>query len=313
MKQILNKLFLFGILGSFVLLYSCGDDDTEIVLDPPTIDFTIVSGATVNDDKTEVTGTAGEEIVWNFTVTAPSGFNTFRIEGLANQFERSREDLDLEEGATVANINGIVTTFSSSTTATLTLTAVSEDNQVTTASVLVIIESAPAEVRTAVLLAAPLGNDESETFYSVSEARTYSNSDVLTTAANISGNIDFGYYYGQTSNASLSSPSGYPSNIYDLSPWGTRNSTAMVLNPITSAEYLELDQVSEVQAELDDVDFAGAATTLTNLAVGDIVAIRTAGSMEGFVRVVSVTGTDGADGRVELEMILNKEAESEED
>ena len=50
MKQILNKLFLFGILGSFVFLYSCGDDDTEDpVIDPPTIALAAATNGTIVD------------------------------------------------------------------------------------------------------------------------------------------------------------------------------------------------------------------------------------------------------------------------
>lgn len=311
MKQIFNKLFLFGILGSFVLLYSCGDDDTEDINNTPTISFEVVSGGTVNDDGTEVTGDAGEPIVWNFTVNAPSGFNTFRIEGLSETVEFTRNDLGLDAGETQANINGVETTFSTGGVATLTLTAVSEDNLVGTASVLVNINDSPdAEVRTAQILAAPLGNDESQTFYSVSEARTYSVDDVRDAGStNVSQNIDFGYYYGASQNASLSSPSSYPTAVYDLSFWSTRNATAMVVSPITAEQYLGLSTVAEVEAALATVDFANAPTTLTNLTVGAIAAIRTAGGMEGFVQVTAINGTDGANDNIELELILAKSAD----
>ena len=309
MKQILNKLFLFGILGSFVLLYSCGGDDPEEpTIDPPSISFT-VTGGTANADLTEVSAQVGTPVEWDFTVGAPGGFNTFRIEGLAQTVEFTRNDLNLDAGATTATID-VTTEFTSAGTATLTLTAVDEGDQSTVATVLVTVTSAPAEVRTAVLLAAPTGDNTSQTFYSVGENRTYSNGDVTGTAAAVSQNIDFGYYYGATANASISSPNDYPTAIYDLAAagWGTRNITSLVKGAITSSAYAELSSVASVETALSGVDFTSAPETVTGLVADDIIAFKTAGDVEGFIKVVSITGTDGSNGRIELELILAQEA-----
>ena len=316
MKQILNKLFLFGILGSFVLLYSCGGDDPEEpTIDPPSLSIS-VTGGELNAAQDELIVDQGSELTFTVSITAPGGFNTFRLTQTSGNpvviNEQTRNDIGVDAGTPDVTVTVPPFSYTSGDVAELTFTVADDSNpsQSTDAVVAVTINARPAEVRTAVLLAAPTGDNTSQTFYSVGENRTYSNGDVTGTAAAVSQNIDFGYYYGATANASISSPNDYPTAIYDLAAagWGTRNITSLVKGAITSSAYAELSSVASVETALSGVDFTSAPETVTGLVADDIIAFKTAGDVEGFIKVVSITGTDGSNGRIELELILAQEA-----
>ena len=64
--------------------------------------------------------------------------------------------------------------------------------------VTIAIPSPTAMTQTAVMLYTPLGSLTSETFYSISENKTYSRKSVESTSDPVSPLIDFGYYYGAT-------------------------------------------------------------------------------------------------------------------
>ena len=152
------------------------------------------------------------------------------------------------------------------------------------------------------MLYAPLGDSSSQTFYSIGKNQTYSLSDVVSTTDPVSASIDFGYYYGSTDNAALASPAEY--TIYDLSAWGSQNATTLAVTTITSAEYLEMVTVSDIETAIAGVDVTDANGTVTNLSANDILMFKTVDNVQGLIHVSAITGTDGSDGMIELEMKL---------
>ena len=315
MKNLINNLFLFGLLGSIVFLYSCnGGDDEPVVMtpDPPSISLS-VEGGTLSADQSMLTVEAGSSLTFSATVTAPGGFNRFFLVENNNtdpSADFSRRDLSLDAGATTAQISLNPFSYPTAGNALLTFTAVDDEGQTTEAVVNVTITSQPAEVRSQTLLAAPLGDNSSKTFYSVSNDALYSNNDVTGTADPLSAAIDFGYYYGASENASLASPSSYPTSIYDLTAigWGTLNTTALATTTISASTFAELSSVADVEGQLENVDFSTAPALVTNLSEGDVLAFSTAGGVQGLIRVVTITGTFNAGDNIELELILAQEA-----
>ncbi|WPP53452.1 fasciclin domain-containing protein [Catalinimonas niigatensis] len=155
----------------------------------------------------------------------------------------------------------------------------------------------------AVLLAAPLGQASgtrtSETFFSSSTGETYSVDEVVGGNGVTSADIDFGYYYGATNEASLAAPSDYPAAVYNLGPnganWSALNETMFRatnnlsiddFNAISAADAARLVQEYEVATE-DEV------SEINNLSAGDLYAFRTVDNRYGILQVLEIV--DGND------------------
>ncbi len=170
----------------------------------------------------------------------------------------------------------------------------------------------------AVLLAAPLkdpdnvvGTRTSETFFSADDGLTYSVEDVVRGASVNSADIDFGYYYGATDRASLASPAEYPKEIYDLTStganWNDVNATAF--RPVNNFTLDDFDAITEADAARLVQEYeisSGDVGQITDLAAGDLFAFRTVDNRYGILRVLNITGTDGSDGRIDLEVKVTK-------
>lgn len=151
----------------------------------------------------------------------------------------------------------------------------------------------------AVLLQAPVKNPDnvpgsrtSETFFSADDGNVYSVEDVVQGTNISSAGIDFGYYYGQTNEASLASPAAYPSTIYDLGPtganWSTLNETLFRTTTLTSADFdaFTVAQGDEIAGEFEVG--SGETQEITNLAEGSVYAFKTADERFGLLRIEEI-------------------------
>ena len=93
----------------------------------------------------------------------------------------------------------------------------------------------------AVLLEAPLGDRTSKTFFNSKNGMTYTVQEVIDGNDISSADIDFGYYYGQTNEASIASPNDYPTNIQDLTSsganWSALNATTFRTTNLTLDDF----------------------------------------------------------------------------
>jgi uncharacterized surface protein with fasciclin (FAS1) repeats len=173
----------------------------------------------------------------------------------------------------------------------------------------------------AVLLAAPVGQGAgqrtSETFFSAATGETYSVEDVVAGTDGVaSADIDFGYYYGATNNASLAAPSDYPQQVYNLTATGanwsalnetmfspTNNLTLDDFNAIGPADAVRLVQEYEVASAA-----SAPVTEITTLSAGDLITFKTVNDLYGIIRVIEVVDGnndgefDGIDDSIELEV-----------
>ncbi len=165
-----------------------------------------------------------------------------------------------------------------------------------------------------VLLVAPLkdpdnvvGSRTSKTFFNADDGETYSVEDVQAGTNVSSADIDFGYYYGASNRASLASPAQYPTAIYNLTSsganWNDLNATSFRLtNNLLPSGF---DAIGEADAARLVQEYEIASNDegeITNLTAGDFFAFKTVDERYGLIRVLSITGTDGSDGRIELEV-----------
>lgn len=170
------------------------------------------------------------------------------------------------------------------------------------------VETDNVDVFSATLLYAPTGDNASKTYVDATTGETFSRNDVENTSEAISQRLDFGYAYGATSGAWLSSPSSYPSFVgYDLSSWNTRNTTTFRSTSISDEEYLS----ATTSAKLQEIFDGGTdeADRKSGLEVGDILAFRLDGSRDGklgLIKIVEINpGTDNTD-YIEIEIVIEQ-------
>jgi len=302
MKKIFEKVIIVSSLLGLIFFYGCSEDE---VIEEVASSIDISLSATTSDGNSLVSGgnvTAADSFSIVISITAEAGFNTLNISGDVASSTINRNDLDIASGTTDAKVTLTVLASSSLGDGSIDFEAVDEEGNTATASFSFVVVSPAAKIQTAVILYAPLDDNSSQTFYSIANNQTYSLGDVISTSDPVSASIDFGYYYGSTDNAALASPAEY--TIYDLSAWGSQNETTLAVTTITSAEYLEMVTVSDIETAIAGVDVTDANGTVTNLSANDILTFKTVENIQGLIHVKAITGTDGSDGMIELEMKL---------
>jgi hypothetical protein len=302
MKKIFEKVIIVSSMLGLVFFYGCSEDD---VADDVVASIDISLSATTSDGNSLVSGgnvTAADSFSIVISITAEAGFNTLNISGDVASSTINRNDLDIASGTTDAEVTLSVSTSSSLGEGNIDFEAVDEEGNTATTSFSFVVVSPAAKIQTAVMLYAPLGDSSSQTFYSIGKNQTYSLSDVVSTTDPVSASIDFGYYYGTSDSAALASPAEY--TIYDLSAWGSQNATTLAVTTITSTAYLEMVTVSDIETAIAGVDVSDANGTVTNLSANDILMFKTVDDVQGLIHVSAITGTDGSDGVIELEMKL---------
>ena len=302
MKKISKKIITIFSVSGVMVFYACNENEVIPTVVP---DLNISISATTSDGVTLING--GEvNLLDTFSIivsiSAEVGFNTLNVSGNVTSTV-NRNDLNLASGTKDVDITFNISSGSLGE-GNIDFEAVDEEGNTATTSFSFVVVSPKAKIQTAVILYAPLGDLSSETFYSILNNETYSRNEVESTADPISTSIDFGYYYGASDNASLASPAEYP--IYNLTDagWMTRNATILSTTAITSAEYLEMVTVSDLEAAISDIDLSNANGTVTNLSEGDILIFKTVEDIQGLINVSAISGTNGSDGMIEIEIKL---------
>ncbi|ELR70817.1 hypothetical protein C900_03425 [Fulvivirga imtechensis AK7] len=318
MKRLFNQLSLFAVIGSVVLLTSCGDDDDgETLPNAPTMTVELASNSAGSISGNVITVNSGEKLIFDVDITAPGGFNTFRIERDGSvEFERTRNQLGLDLGTTVVPTISPEITYTAESDVEITLEFIAVDDVGTGQTAvetftIEVIATPSVTIYEAFLLASPLGDGSSETFFSTTTGDKYSNSEVLGTGDDLSSEIDFGYYYGQTNKATLAGIDAYPTNIVDVDAWDNQNITLFRTTTMTGAEF---DAITEFDSDDISAEYevgTAEAGSKTNLSAGTVLAFKTdatktGGSKFGLLKVVSIVGTDGQGDGINIEVKVNK-------
>ncbi|MEK6477641.1 fasciclin domain-containing protein [Catalinimonas sp. 4WD22] len=159
----------------------------------------------------------------------------------------------------------------------------------------------------AFLLAAPTAEETSETFFSTSTGELYSFDDVVSSTEPLSAEIDFGYFYGNTLEATLLSPDNgnWTSTVgYDMGEWNQLNTTVFRSTNLSAEGF---DAIASSQGDAIEAEFeAGTAVTspgrINGLVADDVVAFQTEDGRFGLVKVVEVVGTTGANDGIRIEV-----------
>ncbi|MEQ9374434.1 MAG: hypothetical protein RIG68_04625 [Imperialibacter sp.] len=331
MKKLFRNLLFFSAIGSVAILASCGGDEEEPLPDGPSI--TVAVSGDVEGSGEEFTAITGDEVTFAVSITAPGVFNTLNItpsiDGVAGTLvPYTRDDTEVTTNAdnTTASIN-LSYEFDEEDEGkeiSWTFEAVDDSDQKATKTITVTASAPPspeARAYSTVLLSAPIGattaEKSSETFFSTSTGLTYSMKAVLESSDPISANIDFGYFYGASTFATLASPAAYPF-AYGQAAWGTKNATTFRRTTLDDTAFGAEGSVktwADIDAAVEAATAADADPGIeSGLEEGEVLAFvtastKTGGSKKGLILVKSITGAAGSDGKIELEILVQEDAE----
>ena len=308
MRKVTNYLWMFMMAATVLFVTSCGED-TEI---DPSFDPTTIEFERGGEDIVDTTAAPGETITFDINVDFDEDRGTLNLivtDGDDNEVGTTRP-------LTTDPIQVLQTTYEvpEDASGTIVLTASLEDADGTVVAsedfTINIVPPTPFTTYSTVLLAAPTGDETSKSFFSTSDGKLYSFGEVVGTADPLSEDIDFGYFYGRDLNATLSSPDEWPDDagLYSgLERWGTKNDTDFRTTTLGEADFDAYENGNEIAAEFDVNSGTDVGGRVSNLAAGDVIAFSTADDRFGLIEVVSITGTDGSDGRIEINVKVTDE------
>lgn len=314
MRKLFNQLLTFAVLGSVVLLTSCGDDDTDVIAPALSVEIggtdidqaTFDVGETVDLTVTFVSEAELAGLSYAVTVDGTTGSTTTIPFG----------DIGLGTAETAGTFNFTfpVNETLSGSSVILSVTAEDKTGKTATDDFSFDVTSSPqARSYSAILLNAPTADKTNTAFFSSSDGEVYSPAQVTGTADAISPKIDFGYYYGQTNQASLASPADFVNTAFaaQVEGWSTLNNVSFRSTTLTATEFLELSTYADIDAAYDNGTDEGGI--VTNLTIGDVVAFetdadKTGGSKRGLVLVKDISGTVNSNDYIELDVLVQEPA-----
>jgi hypothetical protein len=139
------------------------------------------------------------------------------------------------------------------------------------------------------------------------------NGEVITSSAagasaTVQARVDLVYFFGTTNQASMGAPNDSVVAIAhtgstSLPTWTTKNATKFVKTSITAADF----SASANDSLVKTVDAATISGSFVNtLAVGNVVAFKTASGKLGLFHVQSVDGTTGTDRSITINVKVQK-------
>ncbi|MGB3181520.1 MAG: hypothetical protein WBB45_09030 [Cyclobacteriaceae bacterium] len=310
MRRLTHYAAFLLMIGA-IFMFSCGEDDgIEPIGGNPSITFSGEDADSINASSPVFEAEAGETFDVTVLVDAPDGFNVLRVNKIVDGSSTQLEEYTrTSQGQTDFSTTFSYTVMAEDADATteIEFEAVDDDNDTTTETIEIIVSEPMVNNYSTVLLASPLADGSSATFFSSEDGNVYSSNDVTGTSDPISETIDFGYYYGATDMASLASPNAYPTSISSLSGWSTLNSTELRVTALTSGQFDETSTAAAIQAAFDGATAGGDPEVVSNLSVGDVVAFQTDankadGSRYGLLIVKNIVEGTSADGEIQIDV-----------
>jgi hypothetical protein len=295
----MKKLLLIAGIALFSTTFffsSCTDDEEPQPSQPPSINFLTGSDLISSDATVTVNG-------------------TFKIKVYAEENADSKSNLRSLEITRVFNLNSWDTTFTyndPNLTAEINFTAqpvagvenitfevTDNDGQKASISVKITTEEATGgPIRTFTMKI--LGSYQSTTgssFASI-DGSVYN----LAEAKANSANVDFLYWWGATTSATIGAPDDvnaatvYNNPTNGIPTWDTKNPTRFKTTTVTGAEFDAYGDDTEIIAIATGAD----QTRTGSLAVGNVIAFMTASGKYGVIKVTDIVA--GADGQITIDV-----------
>ncbi len=315
MKKFIKNLTYIAVVASLGFMMSCNED--EETPDVPIVSFE----SSVLDETGSAELEPGDVLSFIIEVNAPGGFNTLNGTFFKDGTEFQDTVISKTPGTSPLDYTSDQFNFEMGnedvgSVFAIEFQAVDEEGQLSNKLILTVEVTSPAaRSYSTVLLTPPLGDTKetktSETFFSTNTGETYSMNEVLTTTEPVSGEIDFGYFYGQNTGATLSDPESYPF-AYGQADWGTRNSTTFRRTSLTALT--EIATWADIDAAFDAAEDPDADPGIeAELAIGEILAFETdgdkaGGAKRGLILIVDYSGEGTSEGVIQLDIVVQEEA-----
>jgi hypothetical protein len=308
MKKLKFLSLLIFMMAAFMM--ACEEDDETPLLDDPIIEL-MVADSTFSD----YAGTVGTELVIDVEVTAPNGLERLETRKVVNGTVDDDSPFTTTYTPTGASndlsevIEYTLSEEDIGEDVVLEFEAFDMDGNSTISEIVLTVENTPTVVFSTVLLSAPLADLSSETFFSTSTGDTYSVNEIISTVDPISEIIDFGYFYGETFNATLASPAAYPID-YTEDTWVDLNETKLKMTDLTSTEFLEYSSdVETIVSLFDDADFGSNEGQVRNLEAGDVIAFELSedrDSRRGLILVSEIVEGAGENSYISIDVTVEQ-------
>jgi len=299
MKHLSFKLLGTLALGGLLFLGACnGDDDDngEPQVTKPSMDF-IGSGDYTSSDETVDKGDTvrfkwviqkGDNDLDRFSITGGQAGGT--VYDSTNLSDNNADRYEDQIGIRMNDAGEHQYTFEAWDT---------ENNKTSKSITITVEEQEQVQTYDQTLLAAPLLEEDSESFYASSDNSTYTKNEA-DGDANIQGKIDFGYWYSQDDGAVLVNTEEYPA--YELE-WSNTSTTQFGETDLEVSTFVGIGNSDEVIVNAtSDLSSKNA----TNLQEDDIVAFETDGGKKGLIKVNNVTEGAGTEGKIEFRVKIQK-------
>ena len=275
MKRFLNYYLSMTLIASLFLVTSCGEDAEDDLIDAPVLEIV----GTEEGEETAATVDAGEEVAFTVNVNAPGGFNTFIVNKTVGDGET--EEIVNEARTPGSTQEDFTYLFQYTPTAAeagqdivFDFIAVDDNARERSITYTITVNEQLVNVFPAVLLYAPDAEGNTETFFSATTGETYSSGEVTSTAEAVSPLIDFGYFYGETMEATIASPANFPFEV-GQSGWNTRNDTQLRLTDMDQSAFNEANSSAVINAAFDEAESGSNPGQVSNLQVGSVIAFET--------------------------------------
>ncbi|HET8858545.1 hypothetical protein [Marivirga sp.] len=312
MKKFLNNGLLLAAAG--MLFFTACDpaaDEEGSLINGPTITLT---------SELELSYAEGEEVELEYEWVAPGNLGQVKYEvfldgDIVIDTTYTNFDLGFNNEDSVGNLSFTLTApvGTAGSTVEIDVTIIDRENQSAVnseASFEVTEGSTPLRSYTDILVYAPAADGTTNTWFSTNLGETVTEDEVNASAAPNSSDVDFGYYYGVTDEATIASPNAYNLDGIDISDWTTRNATEFRLTTISSEEYLNITTSEDLAAVWEREDNINEGQTISNLAVGDVVAFQldtnNKDGLYGLFRVATIEAGDNSNDYIEIEVLVQE-------
>ncbi len=278
-------LFSFLLLAGIAFMFTaCSDDDDPDDPQPryyPTIDFK-GGGDYVSSDVTVDTGTSIHiGITAAMNATSKEKLRIFTVSRVVNNNPEIIYNLEFKEEN--FSFDSVFVALSEASTENFIFTVEDDEGEKAEVSLNVTTEVPPSpyqEINYYEGVVLGSYNDQTGSFYSVSENKVYS----IAEANAASEKIDLIYYYGVQNKASIGAPDDAVVNqTYNLSAWTTINETRFFETDYT-AEIFDGMENDSLLIELETFDL----TSVVNLEAEKVFAFITADGKKGLVKVAEI-------------------------
>lgn len=304
-------------MAALLFTTSCGEDTDDIdeTLNP-TLEIT-------GDDAGQVVFDPGEEVNLAFNFTAPREISSFNyvvtVDGVeqAPVFLNPEVDLGLPANSTegTINFNFPIPEELAGSEVSILFEVVDMENMAADAVFAFTVNEIPVSFFTTTILFAPIPEGTEEIWFSSETGEKFTSEGVANSTESISPIIDFGYFYGETLNATLASPAAYPTAGQQdafLEKWNQLNSTQLRKTTITASQFNENREDAQfITAAFDAAEPGNNPGRATNLQAGDVVAFMTdpnspdgSKSKRGLILVEEVVGTFNQGDNIKIQVAV---------